>query len=87
MSTVKPQTERLKEAMEILHKLKLLGVKDNDPDYKELSGKFNDWIKMGPTWTGTINFYNYNRKAKIVLPIKPQATAKCDFLHHVFQEE
>jgi hypothetical protein len=86
MQAVKPQAERLKEAMEILNKLKLLGVKDNDVDYKELSGRFNEWIKMGPAWTGTINFFCYNRKAKVVLPTKPNTTAKCDFLHHVFHE-
>ena len=85
-SQVKPQAERLKESMEILNKLKMLGVKSNDPDYKELSGKFSDWVKMGPTWKGTVDFYNYNRKAVVLLPTKPKATAKCDFLIHIFQE-
>ena len=84
---VKPQTERLKEAMEILNKLKVLGVKDNDHDYKELSAKFSEWVKMGPSWQGTVNFYNYNRKAVVLLPTKPKATAKCDFLVHIFQEQ
>lgn len=83
---VKPQDERLKEAMEILTKLKVLGVKINDPDYKELSAKFSEWVKMGPSWQGTVNFYNYNRKAVVLLPTRPNATAKCDFLIHIFQE-
>ncbi len=84
---VKPQAERLRESMEILNKIKLLGVKSNDPDYLELSNKFSEWVKMGPAWQGTVNFYNYNRKAKVLLPIKPNTIAKCDFLVHIFQEE
>jgi hypothetical protein len=87
MSDVKPQSERLKESMEILGKLKVLGVNPNDPDYKQLSRHFSDWVKMGPTWQGSIPFYSYNRKAKVVLPTKPGTTAKCDFLHFVYQDE
>lgn len=86
-SSVKSQAERLRESMEILNKLKLLGVKGNDPDYLELSTKFSEWVKMGPAWQGSVNFYNYNRKAKVLLPTKPNATAKCDFLIHTFQEQ
>lgn len=82
--STKPTAERIKESMAILQKLQELGIHPTDPSYKELSGRFNDWIKGGEAWVGNVDFYRWNRRAKVLLPIKPGTIAKCDFLHHVF---
>jgi hypothetical protein len=84
MSQVKTTQERLKESMTILRKLQGLGIPSDDPDYKILSSKFNDWIKGGPQFQGTIDFVPWNRKAILLLPVKTGFVAKCDFIHHVF---
>lgn len=81
---VKPTTERLQESMTILQKLQDLGIPSTDPSYKELSTHFNTWIKGGEAWVGNVDFYRWNRRAKVLLPTKPGTVAKCDFLHHVF---
>jgi hypothetical protein len=80
----KPLSERINESMVILKQLQDLGIHTTDPSYKELSGRFNDWIKSGDAWVGNVDFYRWNRRAKVLLPTKPGTIAKCDFLHHVF---
>lgn len=84
LKPVKPTSERISESMTILNKLQELGIHPTDPSYKELSGHFNTWIKGGDAWVGHVDFYRWNRRAKVLLPIKPGTIAKCDFLHHVF---
>jgi predicted double-glycine peptidase len=81
---VKPMEERLQESMTILRKLQDLGVPSTDPSYKELSGKFSEWVKGGETWQGNVDFYRFNRRAKVLLPTRPGAVAKCDFLVYQF---
>jgi hypothetical protein len=80
----KPMAERIKESMAILKQLQELGIHTTDPSYKELSGRFNDWIKGGEAWVGNVDFYRWNRRAKVLLPTKLGTIAKCDFLHYVF---
>jgi hypothetical protein len=80
----KPLQERIQESISILNKIKDLGITDTDPGYKELSLKFNDWIKGGDAWQGNVDFIRWNRRAKLLLPTKPGTIAKCDFLHYVF---
>ena len=81
---VKPVQERISESMTILNKLQELGIPHTDPGYKELSGHFNTWIKGGEAWVGHVDFHRWNRRAKVLLPIKFGTVAKCDFLHYVF---
>ncbi len=81
---VKPVQERISESMTILNKLQELGIPLTDPGYKELSGHFNTWIKGGEAWVGHVDFHRWNRRAKVLLPIKVGTVAKCDFLHYVF---
>jgi hypothetical protein len=64
-----------------------LGINQNDIGYKELSAKFSDWVKGGEEWQGTIDFYRYNRRARVVLPTKPGQYAKCDLLIYKFIDE
>jgi hypothetical protein len=80
----KPTAERLKESMTILKQLQDLGIHPTDPGYKELSGKFNEWIRGGEAWQGNVDFHRWNRRARVLLPTKAGRVAKCDFLHYVF---
>lgn len=83
-NALKTTEEKLKESMHILGQLREAGVVPTDPGYKELSKAMSDWVKGTESWSGTIPFYRYNRKAVINLPAKARFTAKVDFLHHVF---
>lgn len=80
----KPVKERVQESMNILKQLQQLGISDSDPSYKELSAKFNEWIRGGEAWSGNVDFYRWDRRAKVLLPTKPGAIAKCDFLIYKF---
>ena len=83
-SQVKSTKERVSESMRILNQLKGLGINDTDPGYKALSERFNEWIRGGDVWQGNIDFHRWDRRAKVLLPIKPGSYAKCDFLIHHF---
>lgn len=80
----KPVKERVQESMNILQQLQELGIPDSDPGYKALSAKFNEWIRGGEAWVGNVDFHRWDRRAKVLLPTKPGAPAKCDFLMYKF---
>jgi hypothetical protein len=67
---VKPKAERVKEAINILKKLKELGIADTDPGYKETKEHLDTWIQGGDTWVGKILFERYGRRAELVLPTR-----------------
>lgn len=81
---LKTTADKLKESMTILQNLRDAGVAATDPSYKELSKRFSDWVKGTEPWNGKIDFYRYNRRAVVNLPVKARYLAKLDFLHHVF---
>jgi hypothetical protein len=81
---VKAQEERLKESMYLLQQLRELGIAQTEPGYKELSGKLNDWIKGGPSWSGTIDFHRFNRRARVILPTRPGVVSTCQLQNYVF---
>lgn len=83
-NALKTTADKLKESMRILQELQDAGVAATDPSYKELSKRFSEWVKGTEPWNGTVNFYRYNRRAVVNLPVKARYTAKLDFLHHVF---
>jgi hypothetical protein len=85
--SVKSKEERLKESIRILTQIKELGINQNDIGYKELSVKFSEWVKGGEAWQGTIDFYRYNRRARVLLPTKSGLYAKCDLLIYKFIDE
>jgi len=76
----KSTQERLKESISILKQLNDIGVHSTNPAYKELSGRFNDWVRGGEAWTGDIEFPKYNRIAQVSLPVKLGRVATCNFL-------
>lgn len=81
---VKPIKERVSESVNILNQLKSLGIPDTDPGYKALSERFNTWIRGGDVWEGNVDFHRWDRRAKVLLPVKSGRPAKCDFLIHKF---
>lgn len=84
---MKSTEERLKESIRILSQIKKLGIGQYDTGYVELSAKFSEWVKGGDAWQGTIDFYRWNRQAKVSLPTKLGVYAKCDLLIHKFIDE
>ena len=80
----KPIAERVQESLHILKQLQDLGVLKNCQGYLALKERCNDWIKGGPAWKGHIDFYEYDRRAQVLLPIKLNTKAKCDFLIYKF---
>lgn len=81
---LKPVKERVRESIHILSQLKALGIPDTDPGYKALSEKCNEWIRGEEPWQGHIDFHRWDRRAKLLLPVKPGTIAKCDFLVYHF---
>lgn len=80
----KPVKERVSESIHILNQLKALGIPDTDPGYKALSERFSTWIRGEEPWQGHIDFHRWDRRAKVLLPVKPGTIAKCDFLVYHF---
>lgn len=84
VNPVKPVKERVSESIHILSQLKALGIPETDPGYKALSERCNQWIRGGEPWQGNVDFHRWDRRAKVLLPVKPGTVAKCDFLHYKF---
>lgn len=80
----KPIKERLQESMEILGKIRELGIPPTDPGYKALSTKFSEWVKSGEPWSGHVDFELWNRRAQVILPRKKGTPAKCNLLQYKF---
>jgi hypothetical protein len=81
---VKSTDERVRESIEILTKVRELGIPPTDPGYEKLSAKFNEWIRGGEAWSGYVDLVLWNRRAKLLLPTKPGTIARCDLLAYNF---
>lgn len=68
---LKPQSERIKESVSLLKKLKELGVLTNDAGYIEIKQRLDEWIQGGDKWYGLIEFSRLDQKAEVDIPIKP----------------
>lgn len=75
----KPVQERMKESVELVSKMKELGVHDSEPGLVELRQKMNAWIRGGQSWSGRIEFPRYNRYAEVVLPDRAGRVASIAF--------
>jgi hypothetical protein len=80
----KTTKERLEESMRLLQKIKDLGIGPYDPGYKAMSAKLSEWVKGGDSWSGHVDFHDWNRRAHMVLPTKPGTFATCEFKQYVF---
>lgn len=68
MTTEKPQADRIRESLEILKELNGLGIPSVSPEVQELRDRFNDYIREGVCWSGTISFLRFGRIAEVTLP-------------------
>jgi hypothetical protein len=75
MPDPKPKADRVKESIEILKKLKGLGLSEREPGYVLTKEKFSEWVATGEAWTGDIDFPLLQRKAEIVLPARADRVA------------
>ena len=66
--TEKPQADRIKETMEILKSINILGIPLNSPEVNELKGHFNNYVKDGTCWAGSISFERFGRIVDVNLP-------------------
>jgi hypothetical protein len=71
----KTKEERVKEGINLLMKLKEVGISPTDPSYREVQEHISDWVKTGDPWIGKVEFYRYGRIAEILLPRKATAVA------------
>ncbi len=79
----KTKEMRLKESIEILTKLKDLGISSSLPSYIQVKEQLDKWIKTGEYWDGRIEFPTYGRYADIVLPVRKTTSPTFAFkVHH-----
>ena len=67
---LKPQSERIKETVAVLKKLKELGVLSNDAGYIEIKQRLDEWIQGGEKWEGIVQFSRLDQKAELNIPTK-----------------
>jgi hypothetical protein len=75
----KTRAERATEGVEIIRKLRELGVSMEDPYLIAVKNVINTWIKDGETIEETIEFPRYGRRLEMLLPKKKIHAAKAAF--------
>lgn len=77
---LKPQSDKVKEAVKLIKQIQDLGITDNDPSYLEIKAYLNEWIKSEEKKIKeyTIEFPRYGRKGFLTLPWRSDQT--CSFL-------
>lgn len=69
---IKPRSERIKEAVDILLKIKQTGISDKDPGFGETKKILDSWIAEADTsgdgWQGKIDYPRYGRVLEMILP-------------------
>jgi hypothetical protein len=68
---LKSKADRVKESITILKKLKELGIPKSEPGYYHTKEKLDEWIAGGDQWEGRIDFPRFQRRAELVLPVRP----------------
>jgi hypothetical protein len=68
MASEKPLPDRVRECVSILKDIEGLGIPTLSPEVSKLRAHFNDYIRDGTCWSGTIDFSAYGRIAEVSLP-------------------
>jgi hypothetical protein len=68
---LKSKADRVKESITILQKLKELGIPSNEPGYMMTKQHLDEWIQGGDRWDGRVDFPRFQRRAELVLPVRP----------------
>lgn len=77
-SALKPKSERVAEAVDILTKLKKVGIPASEPGYKITKQALDTWIATGAASTTEAPFMRYGRTGIMILPDK--ASEKASYL-------
>jgi hypothetical protein len=65
---LKAKSDRTREGIDILIKLRETGVKDTDEGMEELKEIIRVWINTGEYWSGSVEFPAYDKKVEGFLP-------------------
>jgi len=71
----KPTTERVKESITLIKKLKELGLNEREPGYNAIRDHMNEWIKNGTPFKGLVEFTWLDRDAELTLPTEGDKAA------------
>jgi hypothetical protein len=72
---MKTTTERVKESITLLKKLKELGLNEREPGYNAIREHMNAWIKDGTPFEGLVEFTWLDRDAQLCLPTEVSKAA------------
>ena len=71
----KSKADRLKETLRLLKELQRVGIRTNDPGYKEIQRLMTVWVNDGVALTTVVELYRYGRQADLYLPSKADRAA------------
>jgi hypothetical protein len=71
----KPKADRLKETVEILKKLKEVGIGEYDAGYQAVKEHMTRWLEDGRAAAYTIDFPRHGRKGELELPRRADKAA------------
>jgi hypothetical protein len=66
----KTKEERVREGMELLRKLREVGVSQYATGWNETKDVIATWVRDGVAWQGKIPFPSMGRVAEIILPVR-----------------
>lgn len=75
----KTKEERVREGMELLRKLREIGVGPYVIGWKETTDAVASWVRDGAAWHGKIKFPTMGRVAEIILPSRAGRVANMWF--------
>jgi hypothetical protein len=64
----KTMADRVRDAVEILQNLKNVGIIEQDLGYQDTKKVLDEWIKLGETWEGKVDFPRHGRYLEMILP-------------------
>ena len=75
----KTKEERFKEGVFLLQQVKDLIKNEFEPGYAELKERISEWVNMGKSWDGRIEFGIIGRYADVELPRTNARAASANF--------
>ena len=76
----KTKEERVQETVRIMTGLLGAGIRADDPSYALIKSHFDEWIKTGLSWSGSIELPRYGRRADIQLPRRISSAATLNLM-------
>jgi len=73
--TEKTKADRLKETVRLLKELQRVGIRTNDPGYKEIQRLMTAWVNDGVALATVVELVKYGRQADLALPSKASSAA------------